>query len=141
VLVSAYLELAPGGPDGSAEVWEWDHFRVEAEPQLTYPGCDDFDYNNMRTICCMRSCARPLTLRMHESASLLCSPCPWRCVQQSDRVHLEGAPRACWCWMRLSAPVRAYAYGPLCYLLSLSFASLERSHPQIATLLEIAQAL
>jgi hypothetical protein len=44
---SAYLKMMPGGPNASAEVWEWDYFRVVAEPQLTYSGCDDFEYSYM----------------------------------------------------------------------------------------------
>lgn len=46
VILSAHLKLKPGGQLGSAEVWEWDYFRVESEPVLAFHGCDAFHYNN-----------------------------------------------------------------------------------------------
>lgn len=45
VPLSAHLKLMPVEPDAPAEVWEWDHFHIVVEPELTYPGCDDFDYS------------------------------------------------------------------------------------------------
>jgi hypothetical protein len=56
VRLSSYLELTSGGLPASPEVWEWYHFRLEAEPDLTYPFSlgrargDDFDSDNMSEV-------------------------------------------------------------------------------------------
>jgi hypothetical protein len=46
VTFSTYLKLEPGGLFDESEVWQWDHFRLAAFPQLTYPECDNFHYKS-----------------------------------------------------------------------------------------------
>jgi hypothetical protein len=52
VQFTVYLKMDERPKAPSAEVWMWDYHRVQAEPLLTYPGCDDFEYCSWSAVEC-----------------------------------------------------------------------------------------